>query len=99
PGRRGGSRRSSALLLPQIRDPDLDERPDPLLEPGLAREGERLFPALPRLLRIDALLEPVVARHEQLLDPLLDAISHTATLTARMVGCPPAPRSPSRSAC
>ena len=71
----------------QIREPDLDERPDPLLEPGLPRERERLLPALARLRRVDALLEPVVARHEQLLDPLVDVLFHKATLTGRMNGC------------
>ena len=83
----------------EIRDPDLDERPDPLLESRLPRERERLLPALSRLRRVDALLEPVVARNEELLDPLVYALFHRATLTARMDWCPPAPRSPSRSAC
>src|SRR6185503_17740014 len=100
--RQSGSRRSSAgrrLFRFQIREPDLDERPDPLLQPGLPREGECLLPALPRLRRVDALLEAVVAGHEQLLDPLADALFHNATLTARMNGCRAARRSPSRSAC
>jgi hypothetical protein len=66
--RRAGWRRSSEPL--EIGEPDLDQRLDRPLEPGLAGHLERLLVALPRLGRIDALLEPVVARHEQLLDPL-----------------------------
>ena len=53
----------------EVGEPELDERPHRLLEPGLARDRERLLVALPRLLRRDALLQPVVARDEQLLDP------------------------------
>src|SRR5436190_13690551 len=66
--RRAGWRRSSEPL--EIGEPDLDQRPDRLLEPGLAGQRERLLIVLSRLGRIDPLLEPVVARHEQLLDPL-----------------------------
>jgi len=54
----------------EIGEPDLDERAHDLLEPGLARDGERLLVALPCLLRRDALLQAIVARDEQLLDPL-----------------------------
>jgi len=67
--RRRRSTRSSSKPL-EIREPDLDERPDLLLEPGLARDRERLLEALPNLRRVDALLEPVVAGDEQLLDLL-----------------------------
>ena len=35
----------------QVGEPDLDERPDRLLEPRLPRHLERLLPALARLLR------------------------------------------------
>ena len=48
----------------EIREPDLDERPDLILEPRLAREGEGLLPACACLGRIDALLQAIVARHE-----------------------------------
>ena len=58
------------MLLPlEVGEPDLDERPDPLLEPRLARRLERLLVTLPHLGRVDPLLEPVVSGHEQLLDP------------------------------
>jgi CheY-like chemotaxis protein len=66
--RRAGWRRSSQPL--EIGEPDLHEGSDGLLEPRLARDGERLLVALARLRRVDALLQPVVARHEQFLDPL-----------------------------
>jgi hypothetical protein len=52
----------------EIGEPDLDERAYLVLDPGLARELERLLVALPRLRRGDALLEPVVPRYEQALD-------------------------------
>ena len=55
-----------SLRRRQVREPDLDERPNRLLEPRLARDLERLLPALARLGRVDALLQPVVARDEQL---------------------------------
>ena len=58
--RRSGWRRSSGEPL-EVGEPDLDERPHALLEPGLARDRERLLVALAHLLRLDALLEPVVA--------------------------------------
>ena len=45
----------------EVGEPDLDQRPDPLLHPVLARERQRLLVALAHLRRVDALLEPVVA--------------------------------------
>src|SRR5439155_8386326 len=84
-GRRSGSRRSSAALR-QVGEPDLDERADRLLEPGLARHRERLLPALARLRGVDALLQPVVAGHEQLLDALPHKITlHKASVTRQIV--------------
>jgi len=59
-----------------IGQPDLDERPHLLLEPRLASDRERLFPALARLRGIDALLQPVVAGDEQLADPVPCACLH-----------------------
>jgi hypothetical protein len=56
-------------LLVQVGDPDLDERPDRVLDPRLAGERERLLPALPRLGGIHALFETVVSGYEKLLDP------------------------------
>jgi hypothetical protein len=52
----------------EVGEPDLDERPDLVLDPCLASQLERLLIALPRFLDGDTLLEPVVARHEQALD-------------------------------
>ncbi|MDF2753513.1 MAG: hypothetical protein K0S82_1896 [Gaiellaceae bacterium] len=66
--RRAGWRLFSCEPL-EIGEPDLDERPHRVLEPGLARDGERLLVALAGLRGGDTLLEAVVARHEQLLDP------------------------------
>ena len=59
----------------QVGEPDLDERPHGLLEPCLARDRERLLPALAHLRRVDALLQPVVPGHEQLLDALTGVAS------------------------
>ncbi len=67
--RRSGWRRSSCEPF-EIGEPDLDERPDPLLEAGGARELERLLVARADLLRRDAVLEPVVTCEKQFLDPL-----------------------------
>ena len=82
--RRAGWRRFSSEPL-EVREPDLDERPDQLLEPRLARERERLLVAFARLARVDALLEAVVARDEQLLDPLPSvAALHKASITGQI---------------
>src|SRR5205823_3186560 len=63
-------RRREPLREPlQIREPELDERPDRVLETGRARLLERLLEALPDLHRVDALLQPVVSRDQELLDP------------------------------
>jgi glycosyltransferase involved in cell wall biosynthesis len=53
--RRPGWRRSSSKPF-EVREPDLDERPDRVLEPGFARDCERLLVGLAHLLRRDALL-------------------------------------------
>jgi protein translocase SecG subunit len=68
-GRRPGWRRFSSEPL-EVREPDLDERANRLLEPRLARDRERLLVRRTNLLRRDPLLQPVVARDEELLDPL-----------------------------
>jgi hypothetical protein len=67
--RRAGWRRFSRPQ--EIREPDLDQRPDRVLEPGLAGDGESLLVALAYLGRIDPLLETIVAGDEQFLDPLV----------------------------
>ena len=85
--RRSGSRRSSAGRL--LRSASLISTSGRivLLEAGLARERERLLPALARLLRVDALLQPVVAGDEQLLDPLVGVVAlHKETVT-RHIRC------------
>ena len=59
--RRHGWRRFSSEPL-EIGEPDLDQRANRLLEPGLTRHRERLFVGRAHLLRRDALFQPVVAR-------------------------------------
>lgn len=50
-------------------EPDVDERPYRVVEPGFARDRESLLPALTRLRRAGALLQSVVARDQEFLDP------------------------------
>src|SRR5256885_12994215 len=64
--RRAGWRRFSSPL--EIGEPDLHQRPDRFLEPGLARDYKSLLVVLPNLRRIDPLLEAVLPRDEQPLD-------------------------------
>jgi hypothetical protein len=61
--RRAGWRRSS-FELPKIRKPDLNQRSDRILEPGLPGDRESLLVALPYLGRIDSLLETIVTRDQ-----------------------------------
>jgi len=69
----------------EIREPDLHERPDGLLEAGLARDRERLLVALARLSGRYALLQPVVAGDEQLLDLCARIlVGHRRSLTGRI---------------
>jgi preprotein translocase subunit SecG len=83
--RRLGSRRFSREPL-QVREPDLDQRADGVLEPGFARDRERLLVRRPDLVHRDALLQPVVAGHEELLDPLAGVVGrHRKTVD----GCYP----------
>ena len=57
-----------------------------VLEPRLARGGERLLVALPDLLGGDPLLEPVVAGHEEVLNPLADVLGQpSGTLDGDML--------------
>jgi CheY-like chemotaxis protein len=60
------------LEPPEIGEPDLDERPDGVLEPGLSGELQRLLVGLAHLREGDALLEPVVTGDEELLDARSD---------------------------
>jgi hypothetical protein len=61
----------------EIAEPHLDEWTHLLLEAVLPRECERLFVALPGLLRRDSLLQPVVAGDEVLADLLSDVVHDT----------------------
>ena len=54
----------------EIREPDLDKRPDRIFEPGVTSDGKSLLVALPHLGRIDPLFEPIITGYQQLLDPL-----------------------------
>ena len=63
--RRSGWRRSCFEPL-KIGEPDLDERPDRLLDAGVAREFERLLVALAHLGRVDALLQAIVPGQQRL---------------------------------
>jgi len=65
--RRAGWRRFWKAL--EIGNPDLDHRPDRILEPGLPRDRQGLLVALPDLGRIDALFETIVAGYQELSDP------------------------------
>lgn len=78
--RRAGSRRFSSEPF-QVGEPDLDERANRVLQPGLPRKFERLLVALSHLGRIDALLEPVVPGDQELLDSLARVALHRASLT------------------
>jgi CheY-like chemotaxis protein len=68
----------------EIGKPDLDERPDSVLDPRVASELERLLVALARFLDGNTLLQPVVAGHEQALDLRADLVArgvHIRSLT------------------
>src|SRR5947209_17498736 len=72
-GRRLGWRSSSPQPV-EVGEPDLDERPDRLLEAGLSRRLERLLVALAGLRGVHALLQPVVPGHEKSLNPLTSVL-------------------------
>ena len=77
-------RRSSCEPL-KVGEPDLDERPDRVLEPGFPRRRERLLVALSRLRRIDPLLEAIVACDEELLDARAGVVPlHKSTVTSQI---------------
>jgi hypothetical protein len=58
----------------EIGEPDLDERPDRVLEARPPSRLERVLVAFARLRRIDSLLEAVVAGHQELLDPVAGVV-------------------------
>jgi hypothetical protein len=77
-------RRSSFELL-KIRKPDLNQRSDRVLEPGLPGDRESLLVALPYLGRIDALLETIVTCDQELLDSLVRVLGlHERSLAAHI---------------
>src|SRR5262249_14387008 len=67
--RRPGWRRFCGASL-KVPESELDERPNPILEAGLAGDRKRLLVGLAHLVERDALLQAVVAGDEELLDPL-----------------------------
>jgi CheY-like chemotaxis protein len=83
--RRAGWRRSSPEPL-EVGEAQLDQRPDRVLEPRLACDGERLLEVRPRLLGIDALLQTVVARDQKFLDSLTNValLLDSRSLTTRL---------------
>ncbi len=82
--RRAGWRRFSSEPL-EVGQPDLDQRPDALLQPRLACDRERLLVALPRLARIDALLESIISCYEKSLDPLTRVVAlHIRTVAVQI---------------
>ena len=82
--RRAAWSRSSTEPL-EVGEPDLDQRPDALLEPGLLGYGERLLVALSGLLRIDSLLETIVTGDEKLLDSLTRIVAlHIPTVAVHI---------------
>jgi hypothetical protein len=78
------SRRFSWKPL-EIGEPELDQRADPVLDSGLARDREGLLVAGAGLGRIDALLQSVVPRDEQLLNPLARVVPlHKPSVTRQI---------------
>jgi hypothetical protein len=66
----------------EVREPDLDQWLHGFLETCRARDLERLFVALPGLLRARSLFETIVARNEKLLNTLPRlSLLHSANLT------------------
>src|SRR6185369_4115223 len=84
--RRSGWRRSFCEPL-EIGEPDLDERPDRILETRLAGHRESLLVGLSDLLVGDPLLEPVVPRHEQLLDSFACVDGHLRSVLPLLPLC------------
>jgi CheY-like chemotaxis protein len=69
----------------EVREPDLDERTDRVLQAGLAGRLERLLVALTGFGGVDALLEAVVPCDEELLNPLSCVVPlHKSTVTVQI---------------
>ena len=82
--RRAWWRRFSIEPL-EVGQPDLDQRADRLLETRVARDGERLFVALPRLRGSDTLLQTVVAGDEKSLNALTGVVAlHIRTVAVHI---------------
>src|SRR6476659_8045777 len=82
--RRRRWRRFSSEPL-EVREPELHERADRLLEASLACRLQRLLVALTGFRRIDALFEPVVSGDEELLNLLPCLVPlHKSTVTVHI---------------
>jgi preprotein translocase subunit SecG len=75
----------------EVGEPELDERPDRLFEPGLARERERLLVALAHLVWGHALLEAIVPGNEQLLDACAGVVLGHRRSVPSLLPCGPVP--------
>jgi CheY-like chemotaxis protein len=60
----------------KIREPELDERDDLVLDPGFPGELQRLHPAFAGLGGVNSLLQAIVTREQGLLDTNSDASLH-----------------------
>jgi CheY-like chemotaxis protein len=82
--RRAAWRRSSTEPL-EVGEPELDQRPHALLDPGLPRNLERLLVALARLPRIHSLLKSIVSGDEKFLDSLTRVLAlHIRTVAVQI---------------
>jgi CheY-like chemotaxis protein len=82
--RRAAWRRSSTEPL-EVGEPELDQRPHALLDPGLPRHLERLLVALARLPRIHSLLKSIVSGDEKFLDSLTRVLAlHIRTVAVQI---------------
>ncbi len=84
--RRSGSKRF-CFELREIGKPELDQRRDLLLDPGLARELERLLVAFTHLRGRDTLFQAVVPREQRFLDPNTETVVHPAHSIQRECLC------------
>jgi hypothetical protein len=62
----------------QIGQPDLDERSNPIVDTGDARQFERLLVAFADLRRLNALLQAVIARQQSLVHASFEIVVHPA---------------------
>lgn len=62
----------------KVGEPELDERSDLVLDPGLTGERERLIPAFPHLRGVNSLLQAIVSRQQGLLDTNSEVTDHSS---------------------